>query len=471
MIIRGDGGYFRRLFLNESPIYCVGSVALMGCFDITYSLGILMRVESVNSNLDVYKLLKGSFSSVLEIDGVGWRLYPTDTVEVSKAVKIGHQTKCRVVVTHGKELEVDRAEIMEEHIIIDLSRMNAIDSCDFHSMVVTAGACTKVKDLEVFLGDNGLTSGFIVCPEVNPSIISILTCENTSESSILYGRPIDRCIALEGVMCDGSIFREDLLVERLAGGDLRRLLIRSHGRWTIVTAVTVVVFKQPSKRYLTGCEVSSLSDGLSLVLELLSSGAGMSIGRLYSPGWFRRDIDGIDRGGEKDRWLLVVGIEGIQPIVDGWQRRIETATRKVSGRILGFDDDPFVSRFSRNPTRELSMDLSQVVVATHWNRVEKIYEVISNGVGDVLVCCKISDFSYSGLCMYFFLMRDSLSRKEIHNVFTMIRDAGGFVVRFDQCGQDGVGKVSSGVDFIAEVFDDVFMEAGLSPFELISTEP
>ena len=212
-------------------------------------------------------------------------VYPEDTAEVAAVLRFAEQNLVNVVPrTGGTATEGGLETVVEDSLVVDGSRMNAIISIDPVDMMATAQCGVGLQDLEDTLRARGLTTGH--SPQSKPlaQLGGLVATRSIGQFSTLYGGIEDMVVGLEAVFPDGTVTRIKNVPRRAAGPDIRHVIIGSEGALCFITEVTVKLFRyQPENNRYFGFLADDFAGGIAAVRELIIAGYRPSVCRVYSP--------------------------------------------------------------------------------------------------------------------------------------------------------------------------------------------
>jgi alkyldihydroxyacetonephosphate synthase len=239
-------------------------------------------------------------------------VYPACTAEVAAVLRFAADHLVNVVPRTGRTATEGGLEtVVEDSLVVDGSRMDAILSIDPVDMMATAQCGVGLQRLEDTLRAQGLTTGH--SPQSKPlaQLGGLVATRSTGQFSTLYGGIEDMVVGLESVFPGGQIARIKNVPRRAAGPDIRHIVIGSEGALCFITEVTVKLFRyQPENNRYFGFLVDDFADGLDALRELITAGYRPSVCRVYSPEDARQHFAGFCQG--KNVVVLVAeGPEGI----------------------------------------------------------------------------------------------------------------------------------------------------------------
>jgi alkyldihydroxyacetonephosphate synthase len=248
-------------------------------------------------------------------------VYPGSTAEVAAVLRFASENLVNVVPRTGKTATEGGLEtVVEDSLVVDGSRMNAILSIDPVDMMATAQCGVGLQMLEDTLRAQGLTTGH--SPQSKPlaQMGGLVATRSIGQFSTLYGGIEDMVVGLESVFPDGKVVRIKNVPRRAAGPDIRHVIIGNEGALCFITEVTVKLFRyQPENNRYFGFLVNEFSNGIAAVRELITTGYRPSVCRVYSPEDARQHFADFYKG----KNVVVLVAEGPKGITDATAEAIE----------------------------------------------------------------------------------------------------------------------------------------------------
>ena len=248
-------------------------------------------------------------------------VYPGSTAEVAAVLRFAEENLVNVVPrTGGTATEGGLETVVEDSVVVDGSRMNAVTSIDPVDMMATAQCGVRLAELEDMLRPRGLTTGH--SPQSKPlaQMGGLVATRSIGQFSTLYGGIEDMVVGLEAVFPGGKVTRIKNVPRRAAGPDIRHVVIGSEGALCFITEVTVKLFRyQPEHNRYFGFLVDRFADGIAALRELITAGYRPSVCRVYSPEDARQHFAGFYRG----KNVVVLVAEGPKRIADATAEAIE----------------------------------------------------------------------------------------------------------------------------------------------------
>ena len=248
-------------------------------------------------------------------------VYPANTAEAAAVLRFAQDNLVNVVPRTGRTATEGGLEtVVEDSLVVDGSRMNAIVSVDPVNMMATVQCGAGLQHLEDTVRAQGLTTGH--SPQSKPlaQLGGLVATRSTGQFSTLYGGIEDLVVGLEAVFPGGQVARIKNVPRRAAGPDIRHVVIGGEGALCFVTEVTVKLFRyQPENNRYFGFVVEEFADGIDALRELITAGYRPSVCRVYSPQDARQHFADFYQG----RNVIVLVAEGPKGIADATAKAIE----------------------------------------------------------------------------------------------------------------------------------------------------
>ncbi|KQV01815.1 FAD-binding oxidoreductase [Microbacterium sp. Root322] len=247
--------------------------------------------------------------------------YARSTEDVSAILSFAEENLINIVPRTGRTATEGGLEtIVEDTIVLDGSRMDAILEIDPIDMMVTAQCGVPLQVLEDTLRAQGLTTGH--SPQSKPlaQMGGLVATRSIGQFSTLYGGIEDMVVGLEAVLPGGRVTRIKNVPRRAAGPDIRHIVIGNEGALCVITEVTVKVFRyQPENNRFLGYLVDSLPAGVAGLREIIVAGYHPSVARAYSEEDAAQHFSHFADG----KAVVVVVTEGPKAIADATADGVE----------------------------------------------------------------------------------------------------------------------------------------------------
>ncbi len=203
-------------------------------------------------------------------------LQPGSTADVSKILKLAHETNT-TIVPQGGNTGLVGAQIpfsSGSEIVLQLGRMNKIRAIDAQNNSITVDAGVVLQTIQQVADDNDRLFPLSLGAEGSCQIGGNLSTNAGGTAVLHYGSTRDLVLGLEVVMADGTIW-DGLrkLRKNNTGYDLKHLFIGAEGTLGIITGVVLKLFAKPRSKATAFVGLNSIDDALK-VLEMMRSDAG-----------------------------------------------------------------------------------------------------------------------------------------------------------------------------------------------------
>jgi alkyldihydroxyacetonephosphate synthase len=342
-------------------------------------------------------------------------VYPESTAEVAAILRFAEQNLVNVVPRTGRTATEGGLEtVVEDSLVVDGSRMNAITSIHPVDMMATAQCGVRLAELEDTLRARGLTTGH--SPQSKPlaQLGGLVATRSIGQFSTLYGGIEDMVVGLEAVFPGGRVIRIKNVPRRAAGPDIRHVVIGSEGALCFITEVTVKLFRyQPENNRYFGFLVDDFADGIAAVRELVTAGYRPSVCRVYSPEDARQHFADFYRG----KNVVVLVAEGPKSLAEATAEAIEELfaphERVSSTRIQQWFENLNWGQDKIDAEKAAMLEHSHLgyttEVSVDWSRVGELFDAVMSRIrgefgraGDLTMLGAHSSHSYqTGTNLYF----------------------------------------------------------------------
>ena len=344
-------------------------------------------------------------------------VYPQSTADVAAVLQFAEENLVNVVPrAGGTATEGGLETVVEDTLVVDGSRMNAILSIDPVDMMATAQCGVGLQELEDALRAQGLTTGH--SPQSKPlaQMGGLVATRSIGQFSTLYGGIEDMVVGLECVFPGGKVTRIKNVPRRAAGPDIRHVVIGNEGALCYITEVTVKLFRyQPGNNRYFGFLVDDFADGIDAVRDLITAGYRPSVCRVYSPEDARQHFADFYKG----KNVVVLVAEGPKGIADATAEAIEELY--ASRRHERIDSDLILRWFENLNWGQDKIDAEKAAmlenshlgftteVSVGWSRVSELFDAVMRRIrtefpraGDLTMLGAHSSHSYqTGTNLYF----------------------------------------------------------------------
>ncbi len=344
-------------------------------------------------------------------------VYPSSTQDVAAILRFAAENLVNLVPRTGQTATEGGLEtVVEDSLVVDGSRMNAILSIDPVDMMATTQCGVGLQELEDTLRAQGLTTGH--SPQSKPlaQMGGLVATRSIGQFSTLYGGIEDLVVGLEAVFPGGTVTRIKNVPRRAAGPDIRHVIIGSEGALCFITEVTVKLFRhQPENNRYFGFLVDKFAGGVAALRELITAGYRPSVCRVYSPEDARQHFAAFYQG----KNVVVLVAEGPEGIADA---TAEAIGELFAGRPHERVDGALIRQWFENLNwGQDKIDAEKTAMLEHahlgyttevsvnWSQVSELFDAVMSRIrsefpraGDLTMLGAHSSHSYqTGTNLYF----------------------------------------------------------------------
>lgn len=191
---------------------------------------------------------------------------PQTAQEAGEAVQASVAAGKRIAIVGGLTKSGDGGEV---DVVLSTARLRGIRSCSVDDLVVTAGAGTRLADLQAELAREGMWTP-LVSPWAAATIGGMVAANFNAPLRMRYGNVRDIMLAGMVVLPDGRTIRAGRpVVKNVAGYDLPKLFVGSYGTLGLLTDVSLKLAPLPRARASLIVPVDSVSQGMRWGRDLL----------------------------------------------------------------------------------------------------------------------------------------------------------------------------------------------------------
>ncbi|MBE3096381.1 MAG: FAD-binding protein, partial [Planctomycetes bacterium] len=183
-------------------------------------------------------------------------IVPATTEEASRALAALSVARRNVRITGALPPDDDASWL-------STARLRGVRAYALEDLYVTVGAGTPLEDLERFLAETKMQVA-LASPWPAASIGAVVAANVNAPWRMRYGGVRDQLLCATVVLADGRIIRAGRpVVKNVAGYDLARLFVGSHGTLGLIADVTLRVAPRPRCRRTVSVAVPDLAQGLA----------------------------------------------------------------------------------------------------------------------------------------------------------------------------------------------------------------
>jgi len=291
------------------------------------------------------------------IDGMkhGCKVAAGDAEQVAAVLRFASENDL-VIVPHGGGT-MQSAGYMPERIDILLSteRLNKVLHYDAGDLTLSVGAGMKLAELHTILAKYGQFLPLDAPTQETATVGGTLAANVCGPLQVGYGSARDFCIGIEFVTGDGVIARGGgRVVKNVAGYDMMKLLIGSHGTLGVITSANFKVFPMPNKTRTFVCEFSSTEELAAFFARVTISPFSPMRLEVVSPMGMEY-VSGQEAVRNPDHyapsatlavtsdWRLYICVAGSEAVLKRYRNELGA---KISKEIIGSDEEKLWHRIS-----------------------------------------------------------------------------------------------------------------------------
>lgn len=176
-------------------------------------------------------------------------ILPTSTMDISKALKICHAYRQKVVVHGGLTNLVGGTETNKDEIVIALEKMNRILEVDDASRTISVEAGAILENVHEAVKDKGLLFPLNFGAKGSAQIGGMISSNAGGLRVLRYGMTRNLVLGLEAVLPDGTIISSmKKIIKDNSAYDLKQLFIGSEGTLGIISKAVLKLVEAPKSR-------------------------------------------------------------------------------------------------------------------------------------------------------------------------------------------------------------------------------
>ena len=254
-------------------------------------------------------------------------LYPSKVEQVSEIMKIAwEEGLCVIPRGAGTGLSGGNVPVMENTIILNLSKLNKIVEIDKENLTVTVESGVVTEDLQAEVEKHSL----FYPPDPSSGKVSTIGGNVATNAGgprgVKYGNTLAYVLGLEMVLSDGRIINVgSKCVKQSSGYNLTKLFVGSEGTLGVITKVVLKLIPMPESKKTMLAIFNSIEEASQSVTNIITKGIIPTSIELMN----RRAIEVVDRyksiGLPLDaEAILVIEVDGEEVLLN---RQIETIGR------------------------------------------------------------------------------------------------------------------------------------------------
>lgn len=205
-------------------------------------------------------------------------VYPNSTTQVSAVVKYCHANTIGIVPQGGNTGNcagaVPAIDCTMPCIMVNMARMNTIESIDPTNNTITVQAGCILQDIQNACQHNNRTFPITIAPADRVQAGGFLSTNAGGLNVIHYGMTRDNVLGLEYVLPNGDIVSHlNTLPKNALGIDIINLMIGAEGTLGLITRATLKLHPPITQQHTGIIALNHLNDGIDLLHNLQHNGA------------------------------------------------------------------------------------------------------------------------------------------------------------------------------------------------------
>lgn len=186
--------------------------------------------------------------SAAEIDGVrpGCEVAPASAEETAAVLRLATEHGFNVVPAGGMTKQGFGHVMPQIDVLLSTRRLNTVVYYDPGDLTIGVGAGATIAQVQETLAAHGQFLPFSAMQPQCATVGGVLATNAHGPLKHFYGGARDYCIGIEFATTDGKVVKGGgRVVKNVAGFDLMKLLIGSHGTLGVITSANFKVFPAP----------------------------------------------------------------------------------------------------------------------------------------------------------------------------------------------------------------------------------
>lgn len=216
----------------------------------------------------------GAACAALAVDGKipSYILYPDSAEKVAAILYCAAANDLAVIPSRNGTKLATGATPRRYDIALSLKEMNRVWHFEAADLTISLEPGMKFGDFQEFIGRNGLWLPLDPRGGARASMGGIIAANATGLLRQGFGGPRDMVLGLKIATTDGKIVKTGgRVVKNVAGYDLGKLIVGSHGSLGVIVEVNLKLYPKPPERVTFAISVSALNQARDLRRSILRS--------------------------------------------------------------------------------------------------------------------------------------------------------------------------------------------------------
>ncbi|HZS42218.1 MAG TPA: FAD-binding oxidoreductase [Polyangia bacterium] len=195
-----------------------------------------------------------------------------DVHDGRSVVRPGSSAEIADVIRVARDAGVEVALGGRRGVALDLSRMRNILHLDETSLLVQVQAGITAEALDALLAERGLQLAPLPTPSRGRTLGALLAAPRPSEASPRWGRFVQTCAGVSGLLADGTEIATRVAPRKATGPDLMHALVGGRGTLGLISSATLRLHRRGEIRHDAAWTFASAEGALRAARALLVRG-------------------------------------------------------------------------------------------------------------------------------------------------------------------------------------------------------
>ena len=228
------------------------------------SLLSFLRPDQIRTDAESRSHYGQDWSQVLTVDTPAI-LFPEDTHQVSKVLKLASEQSIAIVPSGGRTGLSGGAVATQGEVVLSLSKLNFIGPLQDRALSLRVGAGAITQAVHEFCEPHGLTWPVDFASKGSSCVGGNIATNAGGVRVIRYGNTRNWVLSVQAVTMDGTIHEFNGELEKNnTGYDFRQLMMGSEGTLAVVTEATLKLCPRPHARLVFFFSLAGFAEVVSL---------------------------------------------------------------------------------------------------------------------------------------------------------------------------------------------------------------
>ena len=256
---------------------------------------------------------------------------PGSAEEIAAIMKLAHARELVVVPVGGFTHQFTGAVPSRVDVMVRTNRLKALEHYDPGDLMIGVGAGTTMAEIDKVCGQHGQIFPLDPAQPDKCTVGGALASAVHGPLKHFYGGLRDFCTGVRFVTADGKIAKAGArVVKNVAGYDLMKLIIGSHGTIAIVTGASFKLFPKARQTRTYIANFNDLSSAIAFRDRVLASALTPLCLELVSPH-AAEIIHGSSHSTETQPWRVIVRAAGSDAVLARYRAELGKDVAREAG--------------------------------------------------------------------------------------------------------------------------------------------